>query len=65
MKRISGYISDELHSSIEEIAKRENRKFTPMIDLLLQLAVKEKNRKRDGKKVHTGRNASNVHQNNS
>jgi hypothetical protein len=64
MKRISGYISDELHSSIEEIAKRENRKFTPMIDLLLQLAVKEKNRKRDGKKVHTGRNTSNVHQNN-
>jgi hypothetical protein len=50
MKRISGYISDELYNSIEEIAERENRKFTPMITLLLQLAVKEKNRKRHAKK---------------
>lgn len=65
MKRISGYISDELYSEIEEIAEREQRKVTPMISLLLQSAVKEKNRKRNAKKVHIGYNASNVHPNNS
>lgn len=52
-KRISGYISEELYNQIIEIAEKENRKFTPMIDLLLQLAVKEKIRKRNGKKIHT------------
>lgn len=46
MKRISGYIPDELFLEIEDIAKKENRKVTPMISLLLQLAVKEKTRKR-------------------
>lgn len=46
MKRISGYISDELFASIDDIAKRENRKVTPMISILLQQAVKEKNRKK-------------------
>ncbi len=34
MKRISGYISEELFSEIEEISKRENRKVTPMIAIL-------------------------------
>lgn len=60
MVRISGYISEELYNSIEEIAKRENRKFTPMIDLLLQLAVKEKNRKRNAKKISSKHNTTNV-----
>lgn len=46
MKRISGYISDELYAEIEDIAKRENRKVTPMISILLQQSVKEKKRKR-------------------
>lgn len=61
MKRIWSYIPDELHSEIEEIAKRESRKLNAMITLLLQLAVKEKNRKRNGKKVHTERNTTDVH----
>lgn len=64
MKRISGYISDELFLEIEEIAERENRKFTPMITLLLQLAVKEKNRKRNGKKVHISDHSTNISQSN-
>lgn len=50
MKRISGYISEELYLEIEEISKRENRKITPMISILLHMAVKEKNRKRKNDK---------------
>jgi len=64
MKRISGYITDELFSEITEITERENRKFTPMISLLLQLAVKEKNRKRNGKKVSISDNTSNARKSN-
>lgn len=58
MIRVSGYISEELNSDIKDIAKRENRKFTPMISLLLQLAVKEKNRKRFAKKDNSSYNTS-------
>lgn len=65
MKRISGYITDELFSEITEITERENRKFTPMISLLLQLAVKEKNRKRNGKKVSISDNSTNPRKSNS
>ena len=50
MKRISGYVTEELYLEIEEISKKENRKITPMISILLQLAVKQKNRKRNGRK---------------
>ena len=64
MKRIWGYVPEELYNDIQEIADREFRKFNPMITLLLQLAVKEKNRKRNGKKVHTERNATDIHKNN-
>lgn len=49
MKRISGYITDDLYKSIEEIAERENRKITPVISLLLHQAVKERLRKRNGR----------------
>lgn len=65
MVRISGYISEELASSIEEIAERENRKFTPMISILLQLAVKEKNRKRNAKKDNSEHSAGNLGSGNS
>lgn len=53
MKRISGYITEELYAEIEEIAEKENRKVTPMISLLLQLAVKEKTRKRKSVKKNS------------
>lgn len=59
MKRISGYITDELYSEIQEISDRENRKFTPMISILLQWAVKEKNRKRKHAKSNIEHNSSN------
>lgn len=65
MKRIWGYVPEELYNDIQEIADREFRKFNPMITLLLQLAVKEKNRKRNGKKVHTRRNTTDIYQDNS
>jgi len=64
MKRISGYIPDELYSDIEELCKRENRKIAPMITMLLQLAVKEKTRKRNAKKIHISDHATDEHQNN-
>lgn len=57
--------SDEnLIPDILEIADREHRSKSEMIDILLHLAVKEKNRKRHGKKVHSQHNASNIHSNN-
>lgn len=65
VKRIWGYVPEELYNDIQEIADREFRKLNPMITLLLQLAVKEKNRKRNGKKVHTGRNTTDIHQDDS
>lgn len=46
MKRISGYITEELFSDIEEEAKRESRRITPMISLLLRNAINERKRKR-------------------
>jgi hypothetical protein len=52
MKRISGYITDELYDEIVDISKRDKRKFTPTIDLLLQQAVKERNRKKNANKIH-------------
>lgn len=51
MKKLSGYIPDELYNEIAEIAGRESRKIAPMVTILLQQAVKERNRKRNAKKV--------------
>lgn len=56
MKRISGYIDTDLYDAIEEIAKKDNRKFAPMVTILLQQAVKERNRK---KKKNEGSNGNN------
>jgi metal-responsive CopG/Arc/MetJ family transcriptional regulator len=41
-----------LIESIDELANTEKRSRSTMILLLLQLAVKEKTRKRNAKKVH-------------
>jgi hypothetical protein len=54
MRRISGYIQDELYEEIVDISKRENRKLAPTISILLQYAVREKNRKRQKKSYFTG-----------
>lgn len=45
-KQISSTINLELADEIHEMSKRENRTFSQTVGLLLQLAVKEKNRKR-------------------
>lgn len=42
----------ELIETVDEIAKREFRSRSEMIVLLLRMAVKEKNRKRNVKKDH-------------
>ncbi len=60
MRRLSAYISDELHDEIQELSVREQRKMTPMISLLLQLAVKEKNRKRNAKKDNSKHSAGDM-----
>ena len=53
------FTSDEsLIKEVDEIANREIRSRSEMIDLLLRLAVKEKNRKRNGKKVHISDNTT-------
>ncbi len=59
MKKISGYIPDELYQGIAEIAERESRKFAPMVTILLQQSVKERNRKRNAKKVHISDHTTN------
>jgi hypothetical protein len=60
MHRVWGYISDELNTELLEIADREQRKLANVISLLLQQAVKERNRKRNGKKANTEYNSPNV-----
>lgn len=50
MKKISGYIEDELYEAIILLAEKEKRKFAPMVSILLQVAVKEKTRKRKNDK---------------
>jgi hypothetical protein len=53
MVRVWGYIPKELHESILEIAERKQRKESQVISLLLQQAVKERQRKRKNvQKVH-------------
>lgn len=42
----------ELITEVDELADKENRSRSGMIVLLLQAAVKERLRKRNGKKLH-------------
>ena len=46
MPQISATVTHQLINDVSEIAKRDNRTFSQTVSLLLQLAVKEKNRKR-------------------
>ena len=45
-----------IEGEVEAIRQRENRTRSEMIDILLRRAVKEINRKRNGKKVHIPNN---------
>ena len=49
MKQITARIDTELHKNIKEMADNRNWSFDYMVYVLLQQAVKEKNRK----KVHS------------
>ncbi len=55
----------QLIDNVDEIANRESRTRSEMIDLLLRLAVKEKNRKRNGKKDNSQHNTGNMGSGNS
>jgi hypothetical protein len=55
---------EELMQIIGEFAVKERRSKSEMIDILLHQAIKERLRKRNAKKVHTGCYTSNVYQNN-
>lgn len=46
MKAISAWIKDELHDEIYNMSRREFRKVSGMAAILLEQAVKERNRKR-------------------
>lgn len=46
MKRISAYIEEELYSKVAEIADRDSRSFNQTLQMLLQQAVKERERQR-------------------
>lgn len=60
MKQYTFTSDKDLILEIDEIAERESRTRSVMIKLLLQLAVKEKNRKRkNGKEVHIQHQPSN------
>jgi hypothetical protein len=48
-----------IEGEIESLRQKENRTRSEMIDILLRRAVKEINRKKNGKKVHIQDNAPN------
>lgn len=50
MQRITSTIPDELKADIQFLATEDKRSFSEMVSLLLQLAIKEKTRKRKGGK---------------
>ncbi len=45
-KQIVSYISEELHTEIFNLSKKNFRTMSKQIELLLQQAVKERNRKK-------------------
>lgn len=51
MQRITSTIPDELKADIQVLATDDKRSFSEMVCLLLQLAVKEKTRKRKSAKA--------------
>mgnify|MGYP003443460744 CR=1 FL=1 len=55
--QICATVPNQVELDIIEIAERDNRTFSQTVSLLLQQAVKERNRKRNAKKVHIPDNA--------
>jgi hypothetical protein len=59
-KRLSISIHEDVYSDILKISSKEERTINYIINSLLEKALKEKKRKRNGKKeIHTKHNASN------
>jgi hypothetical protein len=58
MVRVWGYVPEEINNEIENMAAKEQRKVANLISLLLQSAVKERLRKRNGKKLHIQDNST-------
>ena len=50
MNRLTTSVSDETLLALKELAEREKRSLSFIIDALLQLAIKEKTRKRNASK---------------
>lgn len=59
MRRTSITIAEQLHNEILKVAQLDNRSFSYTVTSLLQKALKEKNRKRGKKEVHSAHNTSN------
>ena len=57
--QVCATISKELNDEVVELSQKENRTFSQMVSLLLQLAVKEKTRKRNGRKSSISNNTTN------
>jgi hypothetical protein len=53
MPRLTTSVSDETFKVLKEIALRDRRSISVTIELLLQLAIKEKTRKRNAAKDDT------------
>lgn len=50
MKRVSLYLSETILNQIKEIAEKEKRSVSQMVEILLERAIKERTRKRTDKK---------------
>jgi hypothetical protein len=61
MKRFSGYIPDILYQKVQELAERDDRSFNQTVEHLLELAIKERTRKRkkNDQEVHSSNNPAN------
>jgi len=59
MRKISLIIPEELHTQLLKVAQLDNRSLTYVVNSLLKKALKEKNRKRGKKEVHSTYNTSN------
>lgn len=56
--QVSATIPEDLLASIQELADKDSRTISQMVAILLQYAVKEKNRKRRGNKENNTENYS-------
>lgn len=52
--------TENIIAQVDELANRDKRSRSVMIDILLQLAIKEKNRKRNAKKNNTEYDTTNL-----